>query len=456
VAFVATLILVWMSILRPMEIWPALDGLHLLEIFTALAAIGVASDSALGRRRGLGSPQLPFLIGFLIVSYGASAIMLGREGVDRATARALLPSVFMLVVMYGVRSAAQLRALVALVVLSSVFVAGVAVHQGLQDPQCIELPEDEDVLVDSADGTPDGRTCATPRACYTGGRAGVEYACERVGLFSTSTVARRVRWRGQLDDPNDLAVFIGAVVPFLLVTAAASKRRVVSLLALAAIGLDLYVLILTQSRGGQLMIAAVFVAYFVGRDPKKALWGVLGALPVLLLGGRDGASADSSTDERVDLLFDGVRLMVQHPVFGLGLDGFQDELQLTAHNSYLLAAAELGLPGMFLWTGLAWASLKIPITIVRRPLERIEPAVRSMAVALIVSLLGMGVGIFFLSFTFKQLLFVWLGLSGALYGAAQASDPDLRVHIGPRDCLGVAAFDVLILAGLFVYTRLEM
>ncbi len=454
VAFVATLILVCVSILRPMEIWPALEGLHLLEIFTALAALGVATQFALGRQKGIYSPQLPFLIGFLLVSYVASAIMVGSAGIARATSRSLFASIFMLVVMYGVPTLGRLRALLALVLVSSVFVAGVAVHQGLQDPQCVEIVEDPN----EAEGfsiTPDGRICAGRSDCHVGGRSNVDYECERMGLFSTTSIARRVRWRGQLGDPNELAVFIGVVIPFLLATATAAKKRAVTVLALAVIALDLYVVILTQSRGGQLVIAVVFAAYFVGRYRSKALLGLLLALPVLLFGGRNGAGAESSTDERADLLYEGVNLVIRHPVLGLGLDGFKEELHFTAHNSYLLAAAELGLPGMFLWTGLLWASLKIPLTVVREPPERFDPDVRALAVALIVSLLGMAVGIFFLSFTFKQLLFVWLGLCGALYGTVRGAHPDFRVRIGVRDCVGIAGFDAVLLAVIFVYSRIK-
>jgi O-antigen ligase len=275
-----------------------------------------------------------------------------------------------------------------------------------------------------------------------------------MGLFSTSSVERRVRWRGQLDDPNDLAVFIGAVLPFLFAAAVATKRKLVAALAFGVIGLELYCVVLTQSRGGQIMIATMVAAYLVGRFRSKGALGVLVALPVLLLvGGRDGG--ESSTAERKELLYDGLDLALQHPIFGVGINGFLEELHgLTAHNAYLLAAAELGLPGMFFWTGLLWASLKIPFTIGRRPPDGLDPGVRMVALALIVSLVGMGVGIFFLSFTFKLVLFVWLGMCGALYGSVLSAHPGFRVGVGLRDCVGIVGFVMVLLGALFAYTRL--
>jgi hypothetical protein len=455
VAFVATFALVFVSIVRPMEIWPSLEALRLLDVLTALAALGVAIDFALGRQKNFYSLQLPFLLGFLLLSYGVSAVRLGGDGIDLATTRSLITSVFMLVVMYGARTLGRLRAIVTLLVVSCIFVAGVAVHQGLQEPQCIELMENGPDVIEILGGRPDGRSCATRMGCYEEGLPNTEYACERVGLFSTGSDYRRVRWRGQLADPNELSVFIGAVIPLTLTMAAATRKRYVIGLALAVIGLELYAVILTQSRGGQLVIATVFAAFFVGRYRTKGLLGLLLAVPVLLFGGREGLAAESSSEARTDLLYEGINIFARYPVFGVGINGFAEELGHTAHNAYLLAATELGMTGMLVWTGLLWASLKIPVTIVRNPPARLDPGIRTLAIGLIVSLLGMAVGIFFLSFTYKQLLFVWLGMCGALYGVVQNSDPAFRVRMGLKDCVGIVGFDVLLLTAIYAYTRLK-
>ncbi|MEA2748819.1 MAG: hypothetical protein QOI41_2962, partial [Myxococcales bacterium] len=179
------------------------------------------------------------------------------------------------------------------------------------------------------------------------------------------------------------------------------------------------------------------------------------ALPVVLLGGREGAAADSSTDERLELLYDAITEFMHRPFFGLGIDQFFEIRRMTAHNSYLLVAVELGLPGLFAWTGLLWMSVKIPLTIVRRGPPELNPDVKRLAMALIVSWVGMAVGIFFLSFTYKQLLFVWLGMSGALYGLVKTEHPSFEVRIERKDYLGIAVFDAVLLLLLFGYTRLK-
>ena len=74
----------------------------------------------------------------------------------------------------------------------------------------------------------------------------------------------------------------------------------------------------------------------------------------------------------------------------------------------------------------------------------------SFAEALSASLLGMCVGVFFLSFVYKSIFFVWLGLAGALYGAVRVEAPDFRVTFGAKDYAGIFALAVLTLAAVKV------
>jgi O-antigen ligase len=451
VSFAATFLLVFLLIVRPQEIWPSLEALHLLDVATGIAAVGVLIDFARRRHEHPYSPQLPFLGAFVATSYFCTVLLVGQAGVAIATQRALLAAIFMLVVMYGARSVPRIIALVALLATLAVFVSAVAIHQAHVEPVCIALPDEDDPAVE--DGEPDGRSCTTAMSCREGGRAEVDYACERIGLFQTVSTGRRPRWRGQLNDPNELSVFLGAVVPLLLALGVQAKRKLLSIATLGIVAMWLYTIFLTQSRGGQVVVAAVLGTYFVSRLGVKGLigGGVL-ALPVLLYGGRAGAEADASSQDRLELLYQGMTLFSRHPVLGVGTDQFLEHstLHQTAHNSYLLTGAELGFPGLVLWTGLLWASVKIPLTAMgRAPLKKLRP----LSMALVASFVGVATGIFFLSFTYKQLLFVWFGLAGAFYGVVREEDPECEVKIGFKDCLGIVLFDVVVIAGIYLYSR---
>jgi hypothetical protein len=467
VTFFASLVLVIVLVIRPQEIWPFLDALHLLDVLTLLVAVGLVVDVALGKQKHLYSPQLPFLAAFVATCYFVTAIALGTSrALTIGNASLTIPAVFMLSIMYGSSSLPRLRTMIWTILLLGGFVAAIAVHQGSVSPVCIEK-----TLDDTGDLRPDldavdGRACGLPSDCRDDGHGDVEWACERIGLFKSISTGRRVRWRGQLADPNELSVFIGGVLPLLFAVGlpirnAASNRgpqrqRLLSFLAFVMIAVGLYAVILSQSRGGQVVIASVFTLLFVSRFGKKGvLVAVLFALPVLLLGGRSDADADESAMDRLELLTEGVSLVIAHPFRGVGVDQFPDQvnspLHLTAHNAYLLAAAETGFPGFFLWSGIVWTSLKIPLTAMKTATFSAE--IRAIANALLVSFSGIVVGIFFLSFTYKQLLFVWFGLAGAFYGIMREADPTIRVKMGWKDLAGMALADFGIIGLIWAYTR---
>lgn len=455
-SFFATFALVFLVVIRPQEIWSSLEVLRLLDVFTALAVVGVLVDLGLRKQKGpYSSPQIPFLVAFLASCYVSSILRVGSEGFKVATTRALIAAVFMLVVMYGAATFKRLVAMLALLVSMAVFVSAVAIHQGHQEPVCIELPEEDPGATE--EGEPDGRSCETAHECSKEGKADVDYACERVGLFKTVSVVRRVRWRGQLNDPNELSVYLGAVMPLLFSLSALVKRKVFTILSLATIGVWLWAVVLTQSRGGQLVVGSVLGIYFVSRFGfwKGFIAGAVLALPVLLYGGRSDFRAEASAEERIGLLFDGINLYLNYPLLGVGVDQFKEHMPIvqTAHNAYLLAATELGFPGFVVWTGLLWTSIKSPLVVLRS--YKAPEYLRPVAMGLVVSFLGMGVGIFFLSFTYKQLLFVWLGLSGAFHRVASNADPTYEVRIGMKDILGMVVFDVMVLVAIFAYTHLR-
>jgi len=455
VSFFATLTLLFLLIIRPQEIWPQLEAFRLLDVFTALATLGVLFELLTGKqKRPYSSPQIPFLICFLVSCYFSTTLMAGRDGPGIATTRALIATIFMLVVMFGAGTYKRLMTTIAVLVAMSVFVAGVAIHQGQQEPVCIELPEDDPGA--SEEGTPDGRSCENAHGCSKEGRSDVDYACERVGMFRTVSVVRRVRWRGQLNDPNELAVFLGAVIPLLLAVSAYVKKPLFTLASLATIGIFLYCVILTQSRGGQLVIGTVMGIYFILRFGAKGLIaGIVMALPVVLFGGRSDSMAEASAEERVGLLYDGISLFFQHPILGVGVDQFKEHMSIvqTAHNAYLLAGTELGILGFAAWSGILWTSLKIPVAVVRR--KEAPEYLKPLATGLIVSFVGMGIGIFFLSFTYKQLLFIWFGLAGAFYRVVKDADPGYAAETTWKDWAGLVVADVALMCVIFAYTRLR-
>jgi hypothetical protein len=460
VALLGTLLLVVVLLVRPQEFIPALQSLSLLDSLAALALLGVALELVLGKRKPPWTPQLPWLAGFVAWCFLATSRRLGVEGLSVAWEFVGLSAIFMLVIVSAVRTMAQWRALAATLLAVGALISCTCIHQSRQSAECIEIDTSGREGERSGEGTPDGRSCEDAFACERQGKAHTAYACEKVGLFGTFTEGRRVRWRGTLGDPNELALLLGAIMPLAFAFAEASERnkKKWTVAVAALIGVMLWCVVLTGSRGGQLVVIAVFGAYFVRRYGfRGALIGALLALPVLVLGGRSGEEAESSSLERIDLLYEGMDMIRQYPLLGVGAGQFIDHAfnGMTAHNSYVLAAAELGAPGNMLWLMLLYTSIKIPWVVASRPPAELDERIRPFAFALVVAFAGMLVGVFFLSFCYKAVLFVYFGLSGALYGVVKRACPTFELRVSLKEVARVAVADAAVLAFVLVYSHIK-
>ncbi len=459
-ALVGTLLLVVVLLVRPQEFIPALQSLSLLDAVAALAVIGIAVELALGKEKAPWTPQFPWLAAFVAWCFLATSARLGLEGLSVAWEFVGLSAIFMLVIASALRTMAQWRALAATLIAVGVLISCTCIHQSRQPAECIEIDASGREGERSGEGTPDGRSCEDAIGCERQGKARTAYACEKVGLFGTFTEGRRVRWRGTLGDPNELALLLGAIMPLAFAFAAASERgkKMSTIAVVAVLGVTLWCVVLTGSRGGQLVVIAVFGAYFVRRYGfRGALVGALFALPVLVFGGRSGEEAESSSLERIDLLYEGMDMIRAYPLLGVGTGQFIDHAfnGMTAHNSYVLAAAELGVPGNMFWLMLLYTSIKIPWVVATRPPANLDQRIRPFAFALVVAFAGMLVGVFFLSFCYKAVLFVFFGLSGAMYGVVKRECPDFELRVSLKEVARVAVADVAVLAFVLVYSHVK-
>jgi hypothetical protein len=459
VALFGALLLVVVLLVRPQEFVPALQHLSILDVLAALASIGILIELALGKRSVPWTPQLPWLAAFVAWCFLATVRRLGLEGLSIAWEYVGLSAVFMLVVAFAIGTAADWRSLAATLVVIGFAIALTCIHQGQQQAECIAIDTSSILGERSGEGVSDGRPCDTAFICEREGRFNAAYACEKIGLFGTFTEGQRVRWRGTLGDPNELALMLGCLMPLVFAFAATSRRRrLATVIAGLVLGVLLYCVFLTGSRGGQLVVLAVFGAYFVRRFGFRGLLlGALFAWPIVLFGGRAGEEAESSSLERIDLLYEGMDMIRAYPLLGVGTGQFIDHAfgAMTAHNSYVLAAAELGLPGSLLWMMLVYISIKIPWVVATRPPVGLEAPFRHFAFALFVAFIGILVGVFFLSFCYKAVLFVFFGLSGAMYGVVKRACPTFQLEVSGKEVMRVAAVDIAVLALVLIYSHVR-
>jgi len=436
--------------LRPQDFFDALRDWNLIYILLGMCLLGLLRDVLRRRIRPAPAPQLGWALLFMLWCLLTLAVRRPSELLARA------PTIVICVLIYAIlahgipRIDALLRVFL-LVFAIGLFVAYVGVDQGLSPLQCVVINPG-----DTLNALPDGRPCATDedqddssarqRACIETGVPGVMYRCERAGLLGTTSIGGgRVRYLGMLEDPNDLALATAMAVPtaFALFQLRRSLPRLALLAAtLALIGAEI---VLTGSRGGQLTFAAVLGAYFVKAYGLRRglLVGAVLAIPIVFLGGRSDSDADDSTLERLGCACAGLKMLMHNPLLGVGFSRFTENHHLTAHNAYILAAGELGIPGMALFAFVLYLSLKIPVEVLRLDLgDRADGrTIKALAMGLLASLGGGAVGIYFLSWTYHGVLWIQFGLSGALYSVVKVDHPRFSCRLSWREgCLILAGY----------------
>ena len=254
---------------------------------------------------------------------------------------------------------------------------------------------------------------------------------------------RRITWISIFNDPNDLALAFVIMVPVLLAYLVKPTFFGLKIVPLSLLGLLLYGVYLTNSRGGILGLAASVMFFFLKRSrwviPGAIVGGVLSALLFLFGPSRLGvmAATDESSVGRLDAWYYAFQLIKSNPVFGVGQNMFTDRYPLTAHNSFVLAAAELGVVGLFCWVGLFYTSFK-GLSLIEKHCSRLAP----YAYGLQASLMGFAATTFFLSRTYTELPYLLCGFSAALYSIARQETDRVEFRFGMKDARNVVVLSV--------------
>jgi O-antigen ligase len=255
-------------------------------------------------------------------------------------------------------------------------------------------------------------------------------------------------------DPNDLSLVLVVGLPLTLFAVQTSRgvMRVVSILTMVGIGATIA---FTGSRGGFLALAAVGAALLVFLTQvsliKRAAFVFAVASAVLLAAPqgyweRLGTIASPTRDYNWDSVYGrrqitlrGLKYMLEHPLTGLGIGNFpraegtisdfarnfEDRIGrrvrwAAAHNSYVEAGAELGIPGLILWTCLVWGGIVSTLRTRRRVPKtwakgnQDQRIVFYASLYIPVALIGFAVGAAFLSFAYLPQVYYLAALTAGL------------------------------------------
>ena len=463
-AIVPILLEVIFVLLKPQELYDFLTTIQPLYTLPGLIILGFVFDSG---RFGLGVARMspaPYL-GYALFFFAWCMITVIIRAPSRLSAEAILfgTSVLMSLSIAHCMQTWRLYQIAAGTILAlTLLLSFVGTHQANAPFRCHWI-DPIDRTVQHYDGHP----CSGPEAeaeCIKDEDDHEKtWVCEHAGLMGTASVAGRIRFRGNLEDPNELSLTVAIGLPFAFAFFQRKKNAIRLLLAGGSFALVGSCVFFSQSRGGQLVLLVVLGTYFVRQFGWKigAVAGGVAAVPLLILAsmtGRSSSEAEGSSAERIECLQIGLDLVRHSPLLGVGKGQFGEYHFLTAHNSYVLAAAETGLLGFAIWSFVLYLAVKIPLSALRA-LDKVEgpeaAQARTWATALLASMLGAVVGSFFLSFSFHAILWIYIGFSGAFAGVLRKQMPEWRVRLSAKE-MGLIAFaNVALLLVIFVYTRLR-
>ena len=259
---------------------------------------------------------------------------------------------------------------------------------------------------------------------------------------------------GTLAGSNELAMLLVLGAPFFLVPMLSKSSSRFSKAVAIVLGLAVLIpVVRSASRGGLLavilmlavlfwtipfagkmklgLLSIVLVVLFFALTPREVLsrYGTL--FSSASSGDEVAASAEESSQARQYLLEQSLRLTMQHPIFGLGPGVFvvgESELAASegqkaawhvSHNSYTQVSSEMGIPGLLLYLAALGCTFRNVFWF--RSRSSVDPTGRAsaMGLALLLSLIGLCVGLTFSSSAYLFYLPMLMGLSVAFRNSLQ-------------------------------------
>jgi hypothetical protein len=173
------------------------------------------------------------------------------------------------------------------------------------------------------------------------------------------TIVIRIRGLSFLGDPNDFAQFLVSLIPIMFLFWKKGESFKNFLLCYLPAGILFYGMYLCHSRGS--MVALMAVCIVAGRKKIGIFPAVVigvGLFLALSVAGFSGGRDVSAGEDRLSAWGTGLMLIRRHPFFGVGFQRFSDFNEITAHNTFVVCAAELGLIGVYCWVMMMFVTIR--------------------------------------------------------------------------------------------------
>jgi len=254
----------------------------------------------------------------------------------------------------------------------------------------------------------------------------------------------RVRWYGDWDGPNVFGILFVLAYAISLDLAFGAYRLSIKVVALCLMASYVVSIYYTNSRGAVLAIACATMFYFMNRY--RNIFAIIAAVVlvggILLLGPSrmsEVSSKESSAHERTWLWEQGLAMLRENPVLGVGRGQFAKkvDLELIAHNNYVQNFAETGLAGFFCFIAILWFCFKGSM-ILSDTKYGIDKDLVSLGRMMTAAIVGYAAVTFFVVMELDLLYFLF-GLSASIYLVASRQYSALpRLVMTTRDALVIS------------------
>lgn len=180
----------------------------------------------------------------------------------------------------------------------------------------------------------------------------------------------QIKGVGIFDNPNDIAYSVVFIVPFSFSLFLNKKKFLYKISALFLMGVSLYCIYLTESRGGVLALIfclAVWLYYWTSHKKLRSMMLFAGFVMIIMAFSMQvsGYREDASAMGRIEAWSAGMSMLQAHPLIGAGKDQFFEYYNVDSHSSYVRAGAELGIIGLYAWLGILYSTIKYLSGVVR-------------------------------------------------------------------------------------------
>jgi O-antigen ligase len=261
----------------------------------------------------------------------------------------------------------------------------------------------------------------------------------------------RSRWIGIFDGPGVFCVLFTMTLPIVLVRVGKENPKWVRAVAALVVLLLLVATYATGARGGFLASLAVIGLFVMVRRKvsPRTIAIVVGLAvaayslaPAHLTTIRDQSN---STQYRVEMWAEGLDMVKEDPVLGIGRGNFQRYTgRLIAHNSAVQMGGETGLVGLFLWMTLIYLSIRACIDFGR---SATDPADKAFATGLALSVAAYLVSAMFVTLEYET-FYLLLAFCAAL---GRAAPQPASLGLARSDLIRIGAMEVGWIIGLQVF-----